>query len=757
MQTISLSAAAAGVGDLAGLSSDATHEAAALMMHGPSSSASSLSSSSPPLLHADEGAPLSSAVGVGSSVFAAPSSSSSAPQSSASPVADRVLESAVVSYLRKRGYAWTEEQLKAIRSGGSGGSGGSAGSAELSELAMDVSLDVHSCLTNSLFTVHPRLSTPEQYEWTYSRVRSFVSSSLDVYAVELRLVLWPLFLHSFLSLMLRGYPGDAILFFSAHRKDHEALHSPELTMLAHIHSEQHIRQHDYTRLALSRRIELTMSAFTCELLTAYIETEGLVTAAYMLTEHTQIKVLSRRPWKAEQSTLQQHINSSSVDKQAGQQGQAHTAVAAINSLDVRWGALPDIVSMQTEAREQLKETVRAQQRKEQQAAQEGDSRVSGSQMDVDGKRSMGATGVSGGGDTEGSRWAEGDQTAVKSTLGGDDDADDDGGGKGAAVRHSRRAGKKERKGGGGRKGFAADDSATRLANEQIGVFKHTVQQHTVELPDFTPEQRQTYIDDLTHRHTHLHTGATAVRYPLSACTLTDCWLPAVDFCMRRMLLRGSSIEQCAAICVLLHIHQRQSNVTSSLAHTVAAGLPATALFDSFSCSLSSTVRLLCSSMCSSTLSVDGSLAVAGFTDSSIQLWDLYASSGEADSTHSAALYDDSPAAVQRPLQSTAIGLDHTSSHSSLLSTASSLAAVTVTGLPRLSPARLLGHSGSVFGVSVSADQRFVLSSSDDTTIRLWHADTARNLVAYKGHTSTVWDVAFSPLSQHFASAAQSTY
>ena len=63
----------------------------------------------------------------------------------------------------------------------------------------------------------------------------------------------------------------------------------------------------------------------------------------------------------------------------------------------------------------------------------------------------------------------------------------------------------------------------------------------------------------------------------------------------------------------------------------------------------------------------------------------------------------------------------------------------------------------MFGLSLSADQRFLLSSSEDTTIRLWHTDTARNVVAYKGHTSAVWDVAFSPLSQHFASAAQSAH
>ena len=447
----------------------------------------------------------------------------------------------MIAYLRKRGYGWTEEQLKALRTGSSGSSG--SGSAELSELAMDVSLDVHACLSNSLFTSHPRLSSPEQFEWTYSRLRSFVTSSLDVYAVELRLVLWPLFLHSFLSLLLRGCPGDAILFFSAHRKDHEALHGPELTMLSHIHSDQHIRQHDYTRLALSRRIELTMSAFTCELLTAYIENEGLVTAAYILTEHSQIKILSRRPWKAEQNSLQQPLSGSSLaaDKQGQGQGQSHSAVAAINSLDVRWGALPEIAQLQAEARERFKETARVQQTREQHLL-EGSTRDSGGRpMDVDATvSSTSATAADGGGSStaQSSQWAESDQSAVKSTVAGDEDGDEDGGGKGKGSRRSRRSGKKERKERGARKGVTADDSVTRLATEQIPIFKHTLQQQTVELPAISPEHRQAYLDDLTHRQKQhsISPAATAAaaaagrRYPRTlvaahSCT-THCLLPA---------------------------------------------------------------------------------------------------------------------------------------------------------------------------------------------------------------------------------------
>lgn len=67
--------------------------------------------------------------------------------------------------------------------------------------------------------------------------------------------------------------------------------------------------------------------------------------------------------------------------------------------------------------------------------------------------------------------------------------------------------------------------------------------------------------------------------------------------------------------------------------------------------------------------------------------------------------------------------------------------------------RLVGHSGPVYGLSFSPDNRYLLSSSEDKTVRLWSLDTYTGLVAYKGHNHPVWDVAFSPFGHYFATAS----
>jgi len=60
--------------------------------------------------------------------------------------------------------------------------------------------------------------------------------------------------------------------------------------------------------------------------------------------------------------------------------------------------------------------------------------------------------------------------------------------------------------------------------------------------------------------------------------------------------------------------------------------------------------------------------------------------------------------------------------------------------------KLLGHTDSIFSISISPDKKYIISSSYDETIRLWSIYTKTTLVIYLGHFAPVLCVKFSPFS-----------
>ncbi|KAM6592321.1 hypothetical protein CsatA_000024 [Cannabis sativa] len=124
----------------------------------------------------------------------------------------------------------------------------------------------------------------------------------------------------------------------------------------------------------------------------------------------------------------------------------------------------------------------------------------------------------------------------------------------------------------------------------------------------------------------------------------------------------------------------------------------------------------------STISHDGSLVAAGFSDSSLKIWDMEKLGQQ--SVGSVLQGDDNATPVE-------FGSN---------------------GVKR--PYTLFqGHSGPVYSASFSPMGDFILSSSADSTIRLWSTTLNANLVCYKGHNYPVWDVQYSPVGHYFASAS----
>ncbi|KAH6761507.1 TBP-associated factor 5 [Perilla frutescens var. hirtella] len=122
------------------------------------------------------------------------------------------------------------------------------------------------------------------------------------------------------------------------------------------------------------------------------------------------------------------------------------------------------------------------------------------------------------------------------------------------------------------------------------------------------------------------------------------------------------------------------------------------------------------------ISQDGSMIAGGFSDSSLKVWDM-TKLGQQSVTFP--LLGENELASSEP-SSSAGGRCYT---------------------------LFRGHARPVHSATFSPFGNFILSSSSDSTIRLWSTKLNANLVCYKGHNYPVWDVQFSPMGHYFASAS----
>ncbi|EPS43980.1 hypothetical protein H072_2075 [Dactylellina haptotyla CBS 200.50] len=156
------------------------------------------------------------------------------------------LNNIVIEYLSKKGYVKTEATLRA----------------EMASLDSDGR------------PIRPKEDKYSQFDKAYSRLRSWIENSLDLYKPELRRIAFPVFVHMFLSLMRNGVPAEATKFFETYNQEFQSKHSFDLRGLSTITAAHHVEENETAKLYTENKYNVTLTATSHGLLMGYLTEHG---------------------------------------------------------------------------------------------------------------------------------------------------------------------------------------------------------------------------------------------------------------------------------------------------------------------------------------------------------------------------------------------------------------------------------------------------------------------------------------------------
>ncbi|KAK0727428.1 TAF5-like protein [Lasiosphaeria miniovina] len=206
---------------------------------------------------------------------------------------------------------------------------------------------------------------PKKYLKAFALLRDWVENNLDIYKFELRKLLWPLFIYSYIELINQGYNDEAKQLLGALKPQFEAAHKDTLDLLAKISLPQHLRENQTTRLYRENKYRIPLNQSLSGNLFHFLEREadsGGATVTYILQTYCHVDVSARGPIEpySFEAILRraQNLDLDEIDAQEGIPG-VFTGVSNKDILDagapLKLGPLPMEAELRDDVRAELEE------------------------------------------------------------------------------------------------------------------------------------------------------------------------------------------------------------------------------------------------------------------------------------------------------------------------------------------------------------------------------------------------------------------
>eukprot|EP00854_Cymbomonas_tetramitiformis_P019465 gene19465-23274_t len=243
---------------------------------------------------------------------------------------DMVFESAVLKYLKQKGYKSAEEAFKH-----------EAKVHSSEHMAIHHTLDVDTSVTNQVLFYNSEENDPNRYKESYSKLRDWVESSLDQYKNELSRIMYPVFIHCFLDLIEKDYVAQAREFLDSFLPDHQRLHSAEMKKLQGLGAPGHIDTNDQAKIFRRNKFNVKLCHYSFDLLLRFLHNSGFMLLLSIINERISVKVSPGQP----EPLVEEDETVTTIT------GKDPADTSAINGKEGKWGVLPVQEALERKAKE----------------------------------------------------------------------------------------------------------------------------------------------------------------------------------------------------------------------------------------------------------------------------------------------------------------------------------------------------------------------------------------------------------------------
>lgn len=134
----------------------------------------------------------------------------------------------------------------------------------------------------------------DMFERAYNLILGWIEKSLDIYKGELGRLLWPLFVHSFLTLAVEHYPRQSQSFFKTYSDRFQKEHQDDIRALQNISLPEHVESNHVAQIYRHNLYRLTLSQSAFSTFVQFLESSDVEGGSVILNlVQTHLNVVAK--------------------------------------------------------------------------------------------------------------------------------------------------------------------------------------------------------------------------------------------------------------------------------------------------------------------------------------------------------------------------------------------------------------------------------------------------------------------------------